>query len=165
MADTGGNINEYNGTTGAHIKTFATGLLAIGGITLSQDGSILYAAAQSFSLPGFGTYAFNTTSGTLVHSALTDAAHDVRVGPDGRVYASDPFAPTGPGGPSGTGVLVFSADLGTSATFVPRSAISNPSGMTFDKNRKSLGIQFRRLAERSFRTTSLVWKFWRLRRR
>jgi hypothetical protein len=135
VADTGGNIQEYNPDTGAHIKTFATGLLPIGAISLSKDGSTLYVAAQSFSFPATsGIYSFDTASGAQKNFVKTDAAHDVRVAPNGDVYAADPFNPNGQFPlPSGTGVQKFSANLTTSSIFIPSSAISNPSGMTFDQ--------------------------------
>src|SRR5262249_29312198 len=91
-------------------------------IALSLDGSTLYAAddAQNF------IDAYNTTTKALVFSVSTQASHDVRVGPDGSVYATH-FN-------HNTGVLKFSPNLVSVTQFIAPgdNGLSCPSGMTFD---------------------------------
>ena len=63
VADTFGNINKYNPTTGGPmgLKPFVALPAAAGGISLSSDGSTLYAAVQAGSIAQI--QAFNTSTG------------------------------------------------------------------------------------------------------
>ncbi len=123
VANNGPTINIYDPTSGAFVRQFASGLGQVAALSLSPDGSLLYAADY-----GFGKIdAFRTTDGSLAYSVNTDASHDVRVGNDGSVYAADFRF---------TGVLKFNASLSTSATFIARgdNGLTGPAGMTFDKS-------------------------------
>ena len=130
VANNGDTINTFDVPANPIQPTKLSVLVSIGGgaaigaLSLSLDGTLLYAADWGNNK----IYAFKTIDGTLVHSTSTLASHDVRVGPDGNVYATD-FQ-------NSTGVLKFNPDLTPFAqsTFVANSnnGLGAAGAMTFD---------------------------------
>jgi hypothetical protein len=128
-------IKVYDPDTGAFLRTFKSNssggpqLNTVGALSLSPDGKLLYAADYGAS---GRIYAFDTSTGAVKWDS--DVAfpnhpwHDVRVGPDGFVYATQFF-------PNPDGVWRFSPDLTTKTLFIPPgdNGLNHPAGMTFDR--------------------------------
>jgi hypothetical protein len=122
-ANNGSSIHVYNLTTGLPIRTFTvSGASNIAAISFSIDGSVLYVADYG----GSHIFGVNPSNGTVIYHANTTASHDVRVGPDGYVYATY-FS-------SNTGVVRFSKDLTTQTQFVAPGdhGLTRAAGMAFD---------------------------------
>jgi YVTN family beta-propeller protein len=136
IANNTGVISVYAQGTGAFLRnlpdlrvTFNSDV-SVSALSLSLDGSLLYAAAAHSIL------ALDTTpgpaEGTVVYSVFTNNAHDVVIGPDSMVYATS-FN-------SNTGVLRFTKTLVLDTALLPPGqfipaddhGLDMPGGMTFD---------------------------------
>lgn len=136
VANNDTKIMVYDLTTGQG-SVFATVNGAVGALSLSQDGALLYAGvygahqivALDATQPKVTAPVYSYTFGS------PDASHDVRVGPDGLVYASD-FQ-------NNTGILRFTRELipdptltppgqFISSTYADSNGLFAPAGMAFD---------------------------------
>lgn len=134
VANDGPTIQTYNAKTGALINAnFATVTGAqFTALSLSPDGSTLYAAGNNFHL-----YAFDTTTPGAAPKAVTPASaaafghvwHDLTVDPlTGDVYATSETQ-------ANVGVDKFSADFTVfTPSFIAPPSVGDFAGLTFDKN-------------------------------
>ena len=97
-------IGVYDITTGIETSHFSVGTGSIAGLAFNITGNMLYVA--EYGVPTGTIYEVDPNTGMVLHSVSTPTAHDVVVGPDGRVYATE-FSAAAPG----SGVRVFNADL------------------------------------------------------
>jgi len=132
LANNGSQIGLYDTANGTQLQIFAnssSGLVSVAALSLSPDGTLLYAADYGSS----HIYAFDTLDPNPgkqpIYTVNTPASHDVRVGPDGSVYAAN-FQ-------QNTGVLKFNSTLSAlPVQFVPpnNNGLDSPAGMTFDRS-------------------------------
>jgi DNA-binding beta-propeller fold protein YncE len=109
-----GDVEEFNGITGALIGTFASvgAPKTIGGIAFGNGDLYVVDASDD------RIYEFNGTTGALITFATAIASGSpqaVAVGPDGSVYVSSGAQDS---------VVKFSADLSSSSTFASTSAFA-----------------------------------------
>ena len=90
VANNTNTISTYNAVTGAYIGKFATAVSqSFSALSLSPDGSILYAAGNADYIYGFSTSDPNPSKNPIYISSPPVAAwHDVAVDPNGSVYAT-----------------------------------------------------------------------------
>jgi WD40 repeat protein len=124
VANNSGTIHVFDLATGAPITSFAVaGAQSIAAMSFSIDGSVLYAADYGAGM----IFGVNPNSPhNVIYHAPTTASHDVRVGPDGYVYATHFL--------NQTGVVRFSKDLTTSTQFVAYNdhGLARAGGLAFD---------------------------------
>ena len=126
VADNGGVVHVYNLTTGGSLRNMAiAGATRIAAMSFSIDGSILYLADYA----GGHIFGVNPSNGNVIYTAspgIYGPVHDVRVGPDGFVYATY-FS-------RHTGVFRYSMDLSTRTQFVANGdhGLTSAGGMAFD---------------------------------
>uniref|UniRef100_Q020Y1 Conserved repeat domain n=1 Tax=Solibacter usitatus (strain Ellin6076) TaxID=234267 RepID=Q020Y1_SOLUE len=143
IANNSGVISVYSQNTGAFLRnlpdlrmTFAPGV-SISALSLSQDGSILFAAAGNYIL-GLDTTP-GPTEGAVLYS-VAFASHDVVVGPDGLIYSTNFNSNTGVHRfIKGSGnLLVLDPALSPAGQFIAAgdNGLDKPGGMTFDATGK-----------------------------
>ena len=121
VANNGSTIGVYDINSGQLKRTLHPGASAIAGMAFNITGDTLYAADWV----GKRIYKVNPITGAAT-SVGTQAAHDVVVGPDGNVYATEFDAP------GGSGVQVFTPSLGLHAPFLLPGTPPRAGGMVFD---------------------------------
>lgn len=119
-ADNSNQIGIFDINTGVELGTYLVGTGTIAALAISIDGKTLYAAAYGTNI----IYAVDATNGSIKYQVSTPASHDVAVGPDGNVYATD-FN-------SHLGVQRFSPTLVPIGTFIPDTVLPYAGGMIFD---------------------------------
>ena len=128
----GFNVDRYNGTTGALMNHFAAG----GG--LERAGEVRFGLDGNLYVVGNTLLKFNGKTGTFISNLNFIGSENFAFGPDGNLYTSgfsgidryntsgtflNHFIPSGSGGLSNPGAIVFVPEPGTMMVMVSLSMI------------------------------------------